>query len=211
LMTPASKSALIEQLKARHSSQQQKLQDLTIRVEQTRKDNRRLRNTILLLAAVAIAIPLAIFHNKIFPHAPVGTPAAPTLGKPVSKKPAAAAPAHVPVHKPLGREWTLLLSDGKSITLHKGSLISPRFIHPKAKPEDYPNGYAQLAEDNHALVLINDSMETWIVTTPPPGHSQKVVGGKEWPLAGEPVTITFPPGITGTLTPVAEAPTPDQP
>ena len=41
LMTAASKSALIEQLKARHSSQQQKLQELAVRVEQTRKDNQR--------------------------------------------------------------------------------------------------------------------------------------------------------------------------
>ena len=37
LMTAASKSAMIEQLKARHSSQQQKLQELASRVEQTRK------------------------------------------------------------------------------------------------------------------------------------------------------------------------------
>ena len=49
LMTAASKSALIEQLKARHSSQQHKLQELAVRVEQTRKDNRRLRNALLLL------------------------------------------------------------------------------------------------------------------------------------------------------------------
>ncbi len=66
-MTAASKSALIEQLKARHSSQQQKLQELASRVEQTRKDNRRLRNTLLVLAAAAIVIPVAIFRDRIFP------------------------------------------------------------------------------------------------------------------------------------------------
>ena len=87
-MTAASKSALIEQLKARHSSQQQKLQELAIRVEQTRKDNRRLRNTLLLLLAAAIAIPVAIFRDRIFPHTPAPTPVAPTMGTaPPSKKP----------------------------------------------------------------------------------------------------------------------------
>src|ERR1700677_2131763 len=89
LMTAASKSALIEQLKARHSSQQQKLQELAVRVEQTRKDNQRLRNTLLLLLAAAIAIPLAIFRDRLFPQAPGPTPAEPTMGTPApSKKPA---------------------------------------------------------------------------------------------------------------------------
>ncbi len=69
VVTSASKSALIDQLKARHSSRQPKLQELGLRLERTRKDNRRLRN-ILLLAAAAIALALAIFHARIFPHLP---------------------------------------------------------------------------------------------------------------------------------------------
>jgi hypothetical protein len=67
LIPPASKSALIEQLKARHSSQQHKLHELATRVEQTRKDNRRLRNTILALVIAVIAILFAVFHSRIFP------------------------------------------------------------------------------------------------------------------------------------------------
>jgi serine/threonine protein phosphatase PrpC len=87
LMTAGSKSALIELLKARHSSQQQKLQELALRVEQTRKNNRRLRNSLVLLVAAAIAVALAIFHNRIFLHRPAPTPVAPTMGTaPPSKK-----------------------------------------------------------------------------------------------------------------------------
>jgi Protein phosphatase 2C len=87
LMTPASKSALIEELKARHSSQHRKLQKLALRVGQTRKNNRRQRNTLLLLVAAVIAVALAIFHNKIFLHRPAPTPVAPTMGTaPPSKK-----------------------------------------------------------------------------------------------------------------------------
>jgi hypothetical protein len=87
LMTPASKSALIEELKARHSSQHRKLQKLAMRVGQTRKNNRRQRNTLLLLVAAVIAVALAIFHNRIFLHRPAPTPVAPTMGTaPPSKK-----------------------------------------------------------------------------------------------------------------------------
>jgi serine/threonine protein phosphatase PrpC len=88
LMPAASKSALIEQLKARHSSQQQKLQKLAMRMEQTRKDNRRLRNTLLLLVAAVVAILVAVFHNRIFPHPPAPTSVAPSTGAaPPGKKP----------------------------------------------------------------------------------------------------------------------------
>jgi hypothetical protein len=87
LMTAGSKSALIEQLKARHSSQRQKLQELALRVEQTRKNNRRLRNSLVLLVAAVIAVALAIFHKRIFLHRPVPTPVAPTMDTaPPSKK-----------------------------------------------------------------------------------------------------------------------------
>jgi hypothetical protein len=79
LMTPVSKPTLIEELKARHSSQHRKLQKLALRVGQTRKNNRRQRNTLLLLVAAVIAVALAIFHNRIFLHRPAPTPVAPTM------------------------------------------------------------------------------------------------------------------------------------
>jgi hypothetical protein len=87
LVTTVSKPALIEELKARHSSQHRKLQKLAMRVGQTRKNNRRRRDTLLLVVAAVIAVALAIFHHRIFPHRPVVTQVAPTMGTaPPSKK-----------------------------------------------------------------------------------------------------------------------------
>ena len=87
LVTTVSKPALIEELKARHSSQHRKLQKLALRVGQTRKNNRRRRDTLLLLVAAVIAVALAIFHHRIFLHRPAPTPVAPTMGTaPPSKK-----------------------------------------------------------------------------------------------------------------------------
>jgi hypothetical protein len=79
----APKSALIERLKARHRTQQQKIRGLAMRGEQARKD-RRVRNTLLLLAAAVLAVLVAVFHgrihSRIFPYRPA--PTAPTTGSP---------------------------------------------------------------------------------------------------------------------------------
>jgi len=203
LMTPASKSALIEQLKARHSSQQQKLQELAVRVEETRKDNRRLRNTLLLVVAAAIAIVVGVFRNRIFPHGPTPTPVAPTLGNaptaPTPKKPVS---AHPPAHKQPVTEWTLQVG-GHAISLGRGSKIPTPFIHPGAKPDKDPDAYAKVATetDNGPLFLINYSKDDkWTAST-----GQRIGYGSEMKLGEKPVAITFAKGITGNLTPVAEA------
>ena len=60
----------MEQLKARHSSQQYKLLELAGRVERTRKDNRRLRNTLFLLALAVLAMVVVFFHGRFLPHKP---------------------------------------------------------------------------------------------------------------------------------------------
>jgi hypothetical protein len=86
LTAVAPKSELIEQLKARHSNQQQNLQELAVRIEHTRKDNRRFRNIVLLLVAGVLAVLVAVFHgrihSRIIPHTPAPAPAAPTAGNP---------------------------------------------------------------------------------------------------------------------------------
>jgi Protein phosphatase 2C len=197
LMTPASKSALIEQLKARHSSQQHKLQELAVSVEQTRRDNRRLRNTLLLLVAAVIAIVAAVFHSRIFPPSPARPPLPPvTDPAPASKKPAAAAP-----RKQLNEEWTLELN-GKEIPLSKGSNIPAAFIHPEAKAGEYPKDYAQVAWDpeKHAMVLINGSKDKWSAS-----NGQKANVNEEIKLGQKPFTILFTPRIKATLGPAAEA------
>jgi hypothetical protein len=203
LMTAASKSALIEQLKARHRSQQQKLQELALRVEKTRKDNGRWRNTLLLLVAAALAVAVAIFHNRIFSLAPRPSPVAPAIGTaPADTKPGLAPATQGSAGKAVGPEWTLQLNGGQPISLYKGAAITPHFIHAKVNPEDYPNGdYARVAskEENGPLFLFNDSKDMWVVST-----GKKIAYGQDWKLGREPVNITFAPKITGTLAPVAE-------
>jgi hypothetical protein len=71
LMTAASESAVIERLKARHSSQRQ---ESAVRVEQAGKSNRLWRTILLLLLAAVLALLLAIFHNRIFPQPPSRLP-----------------------------------------------------------------------------------------------------------------------------------------
>jgi Protein phosphatase 2C len=82
--TAAPGSALIERLKARHSTQPQNM-ELALRGEQVRKD-RRLRDTVLLLVAAALAVLVLVFHSRIhsrfFPYRPAPAPAAPTTGTP---------------------------------------------------------------------------------------------------------------------------------
>jgi hypothetical protein len=88
-LTPAPESALIERLKARHRTQQQKFQELALRAERTRKD-RRLRDTLLLLVAAALAVLVLVFHgrihsrihSRIFPYRSAPAPAAPATGNP---------------------------------------------------------------------------------------------------------------------------------
>jgi serine/threonine protein phosphatase PrpC len=197
LMTPASKSALIEQLKARHSSQQHKLQELAVSVEQTRRDNRRLRNTVLLLLVGVLAIVVAVFHSRIFPPSPARPPLPPvTDPAPASKKPVAA-----PAHKQLNEEWTLQLN-GQEIPLSKGSNIPANLVHPEAKAGEYPKDYAQVAwdPDKHAMVLINGSKDKWSAS-----NGQKANVNEEIKLGQKPFTILFTPKIKGTLGPAVEA------
>jgi hypothetical protein len=197
LMTGASKSALIEQLKARHSSQQHKLQELAVSVEQTRRDNRRLRNIVLFLVVAAVlAIVVAVFHRRIFPPSPARPPLPPATDPgTASKKPAATT-----ARKRLNEEWTLLLN-GKEIPLSKGSNIPANFIHPEAKAGEYPDDYAQVAwdPDKHAMVLINGSNDKWSAS-----NGQKANVNEEIKLGQKPFTILFTPKIKGTLGPAVE-------
>jgi hypothetical protein len=202
-MTAASKSALIEQLKARHSSQQHKLQELTVRVEQTRKDNRRLRNTLLFLVAAAIAIVVAVFHNRIFPPSPARPPLPPATGvAPAGKKPPPAGPAHIGTQS----GWLLDLN-GKQIALSKGSVL-PRSFHPEATVGTSEDDYARVAfDEKKGMVLINDSKDKWTVN----GKGKRIGTNDDVKLGEKPLTIVFASGLKGTLTPDAPAAGSDTP
>jgi serine/threonine protein phosphatase PrpC len=172
VVTAAAKSALMEQLKARHSSQQYKLLDLAGRAKRTRQDNRRLRNTFLLLAVALLAMVAVFFHGGFLPH------------------------------KPPAGEWTLDLN-GNEIPLSKGSNIPSHLIHPDANAADYPANYAQVAWDSNkrGMVLINASKDRWLV-----GNGQEIGANEQIKLGDKPLTITFAPGVKGTVAPIAGAP-----
>jgi serine/threonine protein phosphatase PrpC len=199
LMTAASKSALIEQLKARHSSQQHKLKELAVRVEQTRKDNRRLRNALLLLLAAAIAFLVAIFHDRLFPHSQARPPLPPAMGAaPAASKP----PPTTPAHKEPPSEW-LLDVDGQQIPLSKGAVL-PQAFHKEATVGTGLNDYARVAyDDKQGMILINDSTDTWTVTK----SGKKIRPNEDVKLGREPITIVFAPKLKGTVTPT---PAPEQ-
>ena len=197
LMTAASKSALMEQLKARHSSQQHKLQELAVSVEQARRDNRRLRNTVLILVVAVLAIVAAVFHSRILPPSaqpplPVTDPASAT-GKPAATTP----------RKVQSAEWILQLN-GKEIPLSKGSNIPGDAVHPEAKADEYPKDYAQVAwdPDKHAMVLINGSRDKWSTS-----NGQEASLNEEIKLGQKPFTILFTSRIKGALGPAVEAAT----
>ena len=198
LMTAASKSALIEQLKARHSSQQHKLQELAVSVEQTRRDNRRLRNTVLILVIAVLAIVAAVFHSRIFLPSPAQPSLPVTEPAPATRKATAAPP-----RKLLSEEWILQLN-GKEIPLSKGSNIPGDFVHPEAKAGEYPKDYARVAfdPDKHAMVLINSSRDKWSAS-----NGQKAGLNEEIKLGQKPFTILFTPRIKGTLGPAVDAAT----
>jgi protein phosphatase 2C-like protein len=195
LMTPASKSALMEQLKARHSSQQHKLQELAVSVEQTRRDNQRLRNVLLFLVTAVIAIVVAVFHSRIFPPSPRPPLLPVTEPAPGSKKPVAAAARTTQTEA-----WTLQLN-GKEIPLSKGMNIPSNFVHPEAQAGEYPKDYAELAwdPDKHAMVLMNRSKDKWSAS-----NGQEANVNEEIRLDQKPLTISFAPKIKGTLTPAVE-------
>jgi serine/threonine protein phosphatase PrpC len=205
LMTPASKSAMIEQLKARHSSQQHKLQELAVSIEETRKDNRRLRNTILFLVVAVLAVLAYFFRDRILPHPPAAPPpSAPPAEIPKKKSPPAAPAAAIPapVHKstPKGPEW-LLVVNGKDYPLKKGSTL-PRTFNPDAYIGSVEKDYARVAwDDKNGMVLINDSKDKWTVSKKHFSTNDEVA------LGGEPITIKFAKGLSGTLRPAADAPT----
>jgi serine/threonine protein phosphatase PrpC len=190
LMTPASKSALIEQLKARHSSQKHKLQELAVRVEQTRKDNQRLRNTILVLVVAVLAILGFVFRNRIFPRAQTpktqGTP-----GRQPAPPPAATAPT---ARKSLrDAEW-LLEVNGKSYVLNRDSILPPSFHH-EAYVESQQKDYARVAWDTKkGMMLINDSKDKWMVSA-----GEQFVPKLDVPLTDKPITVKFTEKLSGTI------------
>jgi serine/threonine protein phosphatase PrpC len=227
-ISPSSRSALIEQLKARHSSQRQKLEDLASRVEQAHRDNRRMRLLLLGLLLVAVAVALYFFRDRIpLLHAD-GNPVITPRDKP-SKGHSDVKPESTPGggENPPGAvasaagKWMLTLSSGSTLTLQKAMLITDSQIHPDSvRPDAGDALYAEVAAlKNGRLLLINRSAQgqgeddahanvrpgdVWTVKCA--GRTEKVPPGKGLELVSDPAEIDFTHHVTGKVAPVPDTP-----
>jgi serine/threonine protein phosphatase PrpC len=206
-ISTASRSALIEQLKARHSLQQRKLDEFSSRLEQTRKDNRRLRALVALLILATIGAGVFFFRDRIFPHQPDTNPVVkPGTGS--DGKHAGSPPVLAPGTKgganTVVTAWTLTFNDGRKLILQKGTPDMKQVIIIPGGSDQKP--YARVAELNKKIFLINDSDDTWTLK-----HgaglkkSDKYPKYKQIELGPYPVEIDFTSKVTAKLTPVSQA------
>jgi hypothetical protein len=204
-----SRSALIEQLKARHSSQHRRLDELSTRLEETRKDNRRLQMLILFLVLAVAGAGLYFFRGRF--HLTTGNPDL----KPGSAAPHAepgrrlpdGSPASPQAAKSAALRWQLMLNHGSApIILKKGSKIPCGKIARCEKVDsEMPRQFAEVAWDGKSkqIQLINHSGISWKVTLRSNGQQFVVNRGDHIVLGVDQDDITFKEGVSGTLAPIA--------
>lgn len=200
-LSTASRSALIEQLKARHSSQDRRIAELSTRLEQTSKTNRRLQVLVLLGVLCALAAGAWFYRDRIFPSQP--SPA-PRSTHPADRKAGEHDKTLVPTGSQSAAEkaWSLTLDNGPAIPLQKGAM----FAHNDIVPGQPPDKYAEVADDKGVMVLINWSDDIWKARTGD-GKVKKIEKGEHVVLGSEQIEIAFSKDITGKIAPAA-APAP---
>ncbi len=201
-----SRSALIEQLKARHSSQHHRLDELSSRLEETRQDNRRLRWMVLLLVLIVAGAGLYYFRGAFHSSAPKPgvkpTPVEPHSTPETSPPPAKTAKAALSL-------WRLtLIRPPLQIALKKGTTIPCDQIAPCEKTDtEAAKSFAEVAWDpkTKQMELINHSGLTWKVK--PRNQGKRLVIGKSdhVVLGAEVEDITFKDGVKGVIAPAEAA------
>jgi serine/threonine protein phosphatase PrpC len=198
-----SRSALIEQLKAKHSSQHRRLDELSSRLEETRKTNRRLQVFVILLILIALGAGLYFFRGHLHFSSP--SPGLKPGSNPRAKPGETAPPPPPSTAKPTEiTQWRLELDNGESFTLHMGLTIANGKIVPVAKGDPKTDDFARVAVLKKKMRLINDSPYTWTVSTA--AGTSEIKQSKDVVLGSEPIDIVFNKGITGKITPVANQP-----
>ncbi len=202
-LTPESRSAIINQLKARHSSQRQRLETLTSRVEEVRKTNRRLQAVLALLLLLAAGVALYFYWDRIFPHHvsarnvqsnPVDKPQNPGTPETPARPLSTAAPASAP------DAWQLEISNTNILTLQNGVSITRDQIFPGADSSPY----ARVAPQGGKFILINESGDKWLVSPGKGGEPDQVPKNKAVVLGNKPFKITFAGKVTGRISAVIE-------
>lgn len=208
-LSSGSRSALIEQLKARHSSQNHKLDELAARLEDTNRRNRRLRlAVILMLVAAALAGAGYFFRGRLFPNGFAGLP---FLHPPVHTDGDKGAGPRKIMPMPSDREpkkeavitgWELTVGKGSAIPLEKGhSLTESQVIG-----DGQDRKYLRIAADGGNMILINDSKDDWTVVPSAGKKSHKVGPGETVALKSGGETITFRKNVVGTISPQVSKP-----
>ncbi len=202
-----SRSALIEQLKARHSSQHRRLDELTTRLEETRKDNRRLLVLLVLVVLIIAGAVLYFFRGRIFPTPPATpdtkSPATTPKEKPVPPPEGSSRSAKKADHGP---EWQLAMDHGaEPLVLYKGKSIPCGKIARCENPDpEARQPFAEVAWDSKSnqLELFNYSGLTWKVTSTLTGQHFSIRKSESLALASDVDEITFKNGVKGTISPL---------
>ncbi len=201
-----SRSALIEQLKARHSSQHRRLDELSTRLEETRKDNRRLQLLITVLILVVLGAGLYFFRGMLHlgpqtkpDQKPGPVPSGKEGGQPVT------APPSIKSAKPAAiTHWSLEVAGRPTVDLYHGFYVQEDEILGGGSEAHF----AEVAMLKGKMVLINRSQYPWTVVDAD-GKESKIENGKNFVLGSGGQQITFTKGVTGTIKaviPVSSAP-----
>jgi serine/threonine protein phosphatase PrpC len=183
-------SAMIRELTAERTTQQQKLIELESNVAGAHKHVMQLR--VIIAAVILIAIG-AITHQRWWPllHTKPSHIPKPVAG-PIEKRPSKGGkdpekgspgkgdpdpgsiddPAATPVAagppaepKPSGDKWFLVVAGGKEVALTSGKTISSSQL----VPEEARHAYAKVKKQDNVLVLTNLSSDAWTVISPNTG------------------------------------------
>lgn len=202
-LSNGSRSALIEQLKARHSSQNHKMDELAARLEETNRRNRRLRIALILMLVAAVAAAGYFFRGQLFPNGIAGLPfqhphAHPGgLKGPEPRKLMPLPPEPGPKKESAVTGWELTVGDGSAIPLEKGhSLTEAQVIG-----DGQDRNYLRIATDSGSMILINDSKDVWTVVSSPGKKSHRVGPGETVALKAGGETITFRKSVIGKISP----------
>jgi hypothetical protein len=205
-----SRSALIEQLKARHSSQHRRLDELTSRLEETRKDNRRLQLLTILLVLIVLGTGFyffrGMFHSSVPPNPEVKPGSEAPRGKTGTPSPDAPPAGSKAAQATAPAEWRLELAKGATLSLKQGLYLNFQDdqIVPGKKEDGEGKHFARVAMRAKKMRLINDSEYVWSISVN--GKKSRIKNGDDVELGTAPTDITFTKGVTGTITPVVESP-----
>lgn len=211
-----SRSVLIEQLKARHSSQHRRLDELSSRLEETRQDNRRLRWIVLLLILAVAGAGLYFFRGSLHFTPPAKPELKPGGAEPHLKpdgKPEPVTPVPAKSAKAPAAQWRLTLQHpALQLTLQKGATIPcDQIAKCEHSESDSSKFFAEVAFDpkSNQVVLINRSGFTWKAKSNK-ARKKDIANNEPIALGSSVEEITFKKGVEGVIAPIDDAGAPAQ-